>query len=272
MYYRNKDRSVITSNSNTLKPRNLVDRTSLINRKYNYVEVPTTTPTNGAIGSKLITTPSKPITSNISLSLKKPLNNISPIGSRDPNQLVYTWSKQLVASAEIENAAVWYSPTKMMLSNKDGVSKYYEIHVPYGQLCNLPIITSSNGTIITKTTYDVLVQNSNNEWISIFYCCPDLLQHYYIYDTYCVLQLKNSTEDTFYSQYIMIKVNPLDDASLPIVHYKELPITQTTTDIISTSSPEPFLLRLNDEGEVIGSEKLDANYNYIYTSRDKIAL
>lgn len=171
----------------------------------------------------------------------------------------------------IKNAAVWYSPVKTLKSETSN-SRYYEIHVPYGQLCNLPVITSQNGTIITKTTYDILIQNTSGDWISIFYCCSDLLRHYYIFDTYCVLQLKDSTSDLDYTQTIMIKVNPLNSYSLPITHFMQLPLTQSTTDITSATTPEPFLLRLDDNGTVTSSEKLDVDYNYIYTCSDKISL
>ena len=270
MYYYNKDRSVITSNS-SLKSRNLVDRTALINRKLSYTPAPTTTITAGVIGSNLTEKASKPILDCIVTSEVKDFSSINAQLNRN-NTLRYTWLKQPIKdTVTIKNVAVWYSPTEI-LESETSDSRYYEIHVPYGQLCDLPVITSNNGTIITKTTYDIMIQNNDDDWISIFYCCPDLLQHYYIYDTYCVLQLKNSTSDLKYNQNIMIKVNPLNSYSLPITHFMKLPLTQSTTDITSATAPEPFLLRLDDNGTVLSSEKLDADYNYIYTCSDKISL
>lgn len=269
MYYYNKDRSIVASTKN-MKSRDLFDRNAFINRKYNYISVPKTAITSGMVSSKPPNLVAEVKASVVKEGGTVDINKIPNLIHTKDDQL--RWIKQPITNTiSFKNTSVWYSPA---MAFESGVKSqpYMEINVPYGQLCNLPVITSKNGTIITKTTYDVLVQNSLGQWISIFYCCPDLLQHYYIYERKCVLQLKASTASVDYTQNITIKVNPINSTSTPIVHYVTCPTTQSTSDVVEGQPNDPVLLDLDDDGVVTNSTKLDASYNYIYTSSDKIAL
>lgn len=86
MYYYNKDRSIITSNS-SLKSRNLIDRTALINRKLSYTPAPTTTTTAGTIGSNLTENASKPILDCITTAAEKDFSSINAQFNRDNNTI-----------------------------------------------------------------------------------------------------------------------------------------------------------------------------------------